>query len=180
MVQKVYGSVVGIPLCGTFILGVDEQCHAADLGRRPKASPTGGQEKLASETASLDRTVNGQPGQPEDRHLMTGQTASNQFRRPFKSQRGWGKAVETKNGCIPCGTDRQERLGPAEIMVFPGMTSEELVQRRLAAIKVIPAMPSINRLFMPSRNAHAQSGRASAARCSLLVGFGGFSSTSRT
>src|SRR6185312_9421015 len=72
------------------------------------------------------------------------------------------------------------RLGAAQLMVLAGVTAQEIIKRRLAAVERTPIVSFADRLFMPGSDRHARGGNARAAANNRVFGGGGFSSNSRT
>src|SRR5437016_2097600 len=91
-------------------------------------------------------------------------------------QGGWAEAVSAENRLAVRFGNGQECLGSSLVMTLAGVSPEELIERRLVAVKRRTIVLLGNRLFTPIRQGHDRSGMARAAFRNFALGAGGFSS----
>ena len=60
-----------IPVRGAIVLGVDQQCDAANILRDAYAAIGRAQQKSAAESAALGRSVDGEAAETEHGHVVT-------------------------------------------------------------------------------------------------------------
>ena len=180
-IKKRHGPVAGVPAGRQHALGIDQQANAANLCRRQQAAPPGCEEKLATKSPALHRQGDGEPRQAERRHLVAGEAALNELRRPvvgdrrrisrYRSRGSFGRSVLSI---------ARKVLAPPPLVALARVLAQKGVQGVIAAVEVAPVVRLCDRLLMPRRKAHEGPGNARAAASSLALGAGGFSSSSRT
>src|SRR5438128_920078 len=129
---------------------------------------------------TLDRTIHRQSREPKDRQVMPGEALANDLWCAGIFQGGRAETVEAQNCLAVRFGNGQECLGGALVMTLAGVSSEELIEGRLAAVKRRAIVLFGNRLFTPVGQAHDPTGTARAAFRNFALGAGGFSRRSNT
>lgn len=124
LIQEGNSAVTRVPLRNLFIFCVDEKRDTADLRCHQKAPAPRREQKLAAQTASLHRTIYGQPRQPEHRHFMAGEAVPDKAGRAVKRNRRRAETVESQNLAFSI-TDGEKRFGPASFVAVACMVAQK-------------------------------------------------------
>ncbi len=148
-VQQGHSAVAGIPSSCSFILGVDDKRHTANLRRGQQAASARREQKLSANSLPLKPAIHSQTRQAESRHIVTCQPSAYDLRSPGIVDRSRAQAVEAENGFVIGIVNGKERFRPAQVVALACITAQELIQRFLAADEPFPIVFPIDRLSAP-------------------------------
>ena len=97
VVKQRHSPVTRVPSSNSLVFRIDEKRNSSHLQSDHEAASARSEQKLASQTASLNRMIDCKSRESENRHFMPGEAAPNQLRSAIKFDRRRADAVKAKS-----------------------------------------------------------------------------------